>query len=52
MFYAILIFGIIFYTLYKIYKMYREKEQLERELVDAYNYAKDSWKKFKAGFKS
>ena len=47
MFYAILIFGFIFYTLYKIYVLIKEKERLEKDLVDAYDYAKDSWKKFK-----
>lgn len=49
MFYTILIFGFIFYTLYKIYELLKEKEQLEREVEDSYEYMMKSFKKFKKG---
>lgn len=47
MFYAILIFGFIFYTLYKIYDLIKEKERLEKEVEDSYKYMLKSFKKFK-----
>ena len=51
MFYAILIFVFIFYTLYKIYDLIKEKERLEKEVEDSYKYMLKSFKKFKARFK-
>lgn len=51
MFYAILIFVFIFYTLYKIYDLIKEKKRLEKEVEDSYKYMLKSFKKFKARFK-